>query len=64
MKVNRIKDLETKRNRETFEINSHVNDQHYAQERRLKRQMMNQTNQNDQLSSKSFLDDKQINNSL
>ncbi len=61
MKVNRVKNVETKWNRRTFEINFHVNDQHHAQKRRSERQMMNRVNQNNQLSSKSFFDDKQIN---
>jgi hypothetical protein len=61
MKMNHVKNIETKRNRRTFEINFYVNDQHYAQKRRFERQMMNWINQNNQLFSKSFFDDKQIN---
>ncbi len=58
MKINRVKNLETKRNHRTFEINFHVNEQHHAQKRRSERQMMNRINQNDQLSQKSLLNDK------
>ncbi len=61
MKINRVKNIEAKWNRRTFETNSHVNDQHHAENRRFKRQMMNRINQNHQLFSKSFFDDKQIN---
>jgi hypothetical protein len=61
MKINRVKDVEIKRNRRTFEINSYVNDQHHTQERRFERQRINRINQNNQLSSKSLFDDKQIN---
>ncbi len=64
MKINRVKNVETKRNRQTFKTNSYVNDQHHAQERRSKQQMMNRVNQNSQLSSKSLFDDKQINHFL
>jgi hypothetical protein len=46
MRVNRIRNLRAKWNRRTFEINHHVNDQHHAQERRSKWQMMNRVNQN------------------
>jgi hypothetical protein len=62
MKINRVKNVEAKRNRRTFEANFHVNNQHHAQKRRFERQMMNRINQNNQLSSKSFFNDKQINN--
>ncbi len=58
MKINRVKNLETKRNRRTFETNFYVNDQHRIQKRRFKRQMMNRASQNDQLSQKSLFDDK------
>ncbi len=47
MKINRVKNLETKRSRRTFETSSYVNDQHHAQKRRLERQIMNRINQND-----------------
>jgi hypothetical protein len=53
--------IETKWSRRTFKTNFHVNDQHHIQKRRFKQQMMNRINQNNQLSSKSFFDDKQIN---
>ncbi len=58
MKINRVKNLEIKRNRRTFESHSHVNDQHHAQKRQSKQQMMNRVNQNDQLFQKSLFDDK------
>jgi hypothetical protein len=58
MKINRVKNLEVKRNRRTFQTNSHVNDQHHAQKRQFARQMMNRANQNDQLFQKSFFDEK------
>jgi hypothetical protein len=61
MKINRVKNVETKRSRWTFKIKFYVNDQHHAQKRRFKWQMMNRVNQDDQLSSKSSFDDKQIN---
>jgi hypothetical protein len=64
MKINRIKNLRAKWNCRTFEINHHVNDQHHAQERRFKWQMMNRVNQNNQISSKSLFDDRQINHFL
>jgi hypothetical protein len=61
MKINRVKNIEAKWNRRTFKTNFHVNDKHHAQKRRFKQQMMNRVNQNNQLSSKSIFDDKQIN---
>jgi hypothetical protein len=61
MRINRIKNIEAKWSRRTSETNFHVNDQHHAQKRRSERQMMNRVNQNNQLSSKSLFDDKQIN---
>jgi hypothetical protein len=61
MKINRVKNIETKWNRRTSKINFHVNDQHHAQKHRFERQMMNRVNQNNQLFSKSFFDDTQIN---
>jgi hypothetical protein len=56
--MNRVKNFETKRNRQTFEIKFYVNDQHYVKKRRFKRQIMNQVNQNDQLFQKSFFNNK------
>ncbi len=35
MKVNRVRNFETKRNRRTFETNFHVNDQHHTQKRQF-----------------------------
>ncbi len=64
VKVNRIRDFRAKWNRWTLKANHHVNDQHHASKRRFKRQMMNRVNQNNQLSSKSLFDDKQINHFL
>jgi hypothetical protein len=61
MKINRVKNIEAKWNRRTFETNFHVNDQHHVQKRRFEQQIINRVNQNNQLSSKSFFDDKQIN---
>jgi hypothetical protein len=61
MKINRVKNVEAKQNRWTLKINFYVNDQHHAQKRRFEWQMMNRVNQNNQLSSKSLFDDKQIN---
>ncbi len=61
MKINRVKNVKAKRDCRTFETNFHVNDQHHAQKRRFERQMMNRASQNNQLFSKSFFDDKQIN---
>jgi hypothetical protein len=58
MKINYVKNIETKWNHRTFKINFHVNDQHHAQKRRSEWQIMNQVNQNNQLSSKSLFDDK------
>ncbi len=58
MKINCVKNLETKRNCETFETNFYVNDQHHAQKRRFERQIINRVNQNDQLSQKLFFNDK------
>jgi hypothetical protein len=63
-KINRIKDFRAKWNRWTFKTNHHVNDQHYASERRFKWQLMNRVDLNNQLSSKSLFDDRQINYSL
>jgi hypothetical protein len=64
MKVNRIKDFRAKWNRRTSETNHYVNDQHHAQERKFKWQMMNWINQNNQLFSKWLFDDQQINHFL
>jgi hypothetical protein len=61
MRINRVKNIKAKWNRRTFETNFYVNDQHHAQKRRFERQMMNRIIQNNQLFSKSFFDDKQIN---
>jgi hypothetical protein len=61
MNINRVKNVKTKRNCRTFKTNYHVNDQHHAQKRRFERKMMNRINQNNQLSSKSLFNDKQIN---
>ncbi len=58
MKVNRVENLEAKRNRRTFEINFYVNDQHHAQKRRFTQQMISRINQNDQLFQKSLFDNK------
>ncbi len=44
MRINRVKNVEAKRNCRTFEVNFYVNDQHHAQKRRFKRQMINRIN--------------------
>ncbi len=54
MRINCVKNVKIKRHRRTSEINFYVNNQHHAQERQFKQQMMNRVNQNHQLFSKSF----------